>query len=154
MPSARIEGVKHLRTRFAAVAAASESYADAWAARAADNMKRKIRSPSGRMRATITPVEGGEVWADYRVTFIDKGRGESVPKRGRSLKFQVGGNTVFAKRSRAVRKRPFIRSSARKAWNDEKPTEAIIEAWNSAKVRKAIYVLGSRAQARARRVRR
>ena len=45
--------------------------------------------------------------------FVENGRGPVVAKKGHFLRFVVGGRVVFARRVRAVRARPFMRSAVK-----------------------------------------
>lgn len=78
--------------------------------------KQKANVDTGRMRATIetsyTPRGKVMVWTisspqPYSI-YVHEGRGEVRPKRAKALRFQIGGQVVYAMRSRPYAGNPFL----------------------------------------------
>jgi hypothetical protein len=87
------------------------------------------------------------------VTFQEKGTKAHGPKTARVMSWQDGQKTIFAKRVRGVRRRPFIRKAAREALAATPMAAELIKAWNAARGQKVKrYVLGD-IEARKRRYR-
>ena len=149
-----LQGGDELRARLAAIPLAFEPIATAWTKDAVRLMQGRVHSPSGRMRRSIhgkVSDRRGAVFADYRVTFQDKGTKEHGPKNKTVMKWGEAPDTVFAKRVRGVKKRPFIRKSAREALKSTPGAEEIIKAWNAAGGKGTKYTLGNTTAARRRR---
>lgn len=149
--SMHLKGGEELKARLSAITAASTVYLDFWAANATTAMQARIYSPTGRMRRSIHPRSPGQVWADFRVTFIDKGTTDHGPRHAKMLKIPMdGGQSVYKKRVRGQRRRPFIRTGARKAYSDAPPSQVVIDLWNDAGVTPRKYILGAQQAARRR----
>jgi hypothetical protein len=153
-----LKGADDLRARFDRLAGVAAPMLGRWAVEASDLMKKRVHSPSGRLRGSIYGESGeryGAVYGDYRLTFQDRGTKPHGPKNRTAMKFERGGDTVFAKRVRGVRKRPFIRKSAREALKGDVMLQEVIAAWNGTGGRAGRYGLGDittrRNRARARR---
>lgn len=162
--SMHLVGGEELLARLNGIMQTSAVYLDAWAGSASDNMRAKIHSPTGRMRRSIHPRSPGQVWGDWRVTFIDKGTSEhdikpkpdrksANPRHAAAVGFGWGtGRSHYARKLhvRGARRRPFIRTAARKAYTDTPPSQVMIDLWNDAGVRPRKYLLGARQAADAR----
>lgn len=150
----KLEGADELRDRLAALPTAFEPIARNWAVDAVKLMQSRVNSPSGRLRRSFqgnASARAGLVFADYRVTFQDKGTKAHGPRNKKAMKWGDGGNTIFAKKVRGVRKRPFIRRSAREAMKANPMADEIIKAWNAAGGRSSKYTLGNITAQRRRR---
>lgn len=149
-----LEGGDELRARLAAISTAFEPIAYGWTKDAVRLMQGRVHSPTGRMRRSISGKAGARaalVFADYRVTFQDKGTSTHGPKNKRVMTWQDGGRTIFAKKVRGIRKKPFIRKSAREAMKSNPMAVEVIKAWNAAGGRGRKYTLGNTTAIRRRR---
>lgn len=150
----QLQGAAELQDRLAALPTVFEPIARNWSRDAARLMESRVHSPSGRLRRSIeakSSPRAGLVFADYRVTFQDKGTKAHGPRNKKAMKWGDGVNTVFAKKVRGVRKRPFIRRSAREALKANPMATEIIKAWNAAGGRGRKYTLGNTTAQRRRR---
>lgn len=149
-----LKGAAELQDRLAALPTAFEPIARNWSRDAAKLMESRVHSPSGRLRRSIearaTPT-AGLVFANWRVTFQDKGTKAHGPRNKKAMRWGEGTHTIFAKKVRGVRKRPFIRRSAREAMKANPMANEIIKAWNAAGGRGRKYTLGNTSAQRRRR---
>jgi len=152
--SAVLKGSPELKARLEAIMTVFEPVAARWADEATGLMRHKIRSPTGKMRASLQGYYNnrrGWVEGDWRVTFIDKGTKAHGPRRAKVMRWTDGaGNTIFAHRVRGVRKRPFIRSAATQALRNDPLAKEVIALWNAAGRKGGGYVLGNKALAKRR----
>lgn len=153
----RLIGAQDLRNRLAAIQQVFPEVGGAWADLAVGLMQKKIYSPSGKLRSTIRGEyddRGARVYADWRVTFIDKGTREHGPKRAPAMRFygygSAAGRTIFTKHVRGVRKRPFISSSARQARKDTPYANELLRLWRQSGGHSEKYVLGGKGAAKRR----
>lgn len=108
----------------------------------ADNMvalgRPKIPVNTGKTRAslrrgTVTPNRA-TVIASFVTTFIAEGtRAHTITARGKTLRFEAQGRTVFAKRVHLPRKpgRPFRHQAALEALAKTDILGALVRRWNS-----------------------
>jgi hypothetical protein len=167
-----LQGGDALRARLMAVGGAFEPIGYEWAKGSVHLMKARVHSPTGQLRKSIEGEAGAlfaAIYADYRVTFQDKGTKEhdiapkrdSGSKRGgigtaRAVGYGYGTDRAFFRRRvhvRGIRKRPFIRKSAREAYKNTDGVAEIVAAWNAAGGRGGRYVLGDIKARRSRRTR-
>lgn len=130
-----LKGSDELRSRLAAISEVFGPVAFAWTKDSVGTMRGRVHSPSGRMRRSFegkATNRAGLVFADYRVIFQDRGTKEHGPTKKKALKWGTGPNTVYAKRVRGVKKRPFIRKSARDALKRTPFASEVIALWNQA----------------------
>ena len=152
-----LKGADDLRARFERLSVVARPMLGRWADEASGLMQKRVHSPTGRLRGSIYGEAGaryGAVYGDYRLTFQDKGTSAHGPGKRQAMKFERGGDTVFAKRVRGVKKRPFIRRSAREALKGDVMLQEVIAAWNGTGGKGRTYRLGdiaARRRARARR---
>jgi hypothetical protein len=162
----KLEGADELRARLDAVAASFPPIGAAWATEAVRLMRQRVHSPRGRMRKSIvgeSGARGAEVYGDWRLTFQDKGTKphDISPKKSRgqtgrtatAVGYGYGTDRAYFRRQvhvRGIKKRPFIRRSAREAFKGTTGAAEIIKAWNLAGGRGGRYVLGDTKARRAR----
>jgi hypothetical protein len=152
-----LKGADELRARMVALVDAFGPIAFRWAKEDLARSRQRVHSPRGNLRRSFNgraTSRAGLVFADYRVTFQEKGTRPHGPKRARVMSWKdAGGKSIFARHVRGVRKRPFLRRAAREALQSTPMAEEVIKAWNSGRGKKAgKYVLGD-IEARKRRYR-
>jgi hypothetical protein len=127
-----------------------------WTTEDRQRSQSRVHSPTGRLRRSFrgsATARAGLVFADYRVIFQDRGTKAHGPKRAKVMSWQDGQQTVFAKRVKGVRKRPFLRKSATEALRATPMAAEVIKAWNQVRGQKVKrYQLGD-IEARKRRYR-
>ena len=105
-----------------------------------------------RLNASRVPVRTGRLRGSFRVKtvtarraivsghftayFVDAGPKPHVikAKRGKLLRFEAGGRTVFARavHHRGYRARPFRKRAAQEALRQAKMAQTVIDLWNGA----------------------
>jgi hypothetical protein len=166
---AYIKGADELRARLGALEQTFPVVAAGWQSDAVRLMQMRVHSPSGTLRRSISSRSAGfanllsakgyrtgratlraGVWADWRVTFQDKGTKDHGPTTKKVMTWGDKPDTIFARHVRGVRKRPFIRRSAREALKANPMAAAMIAQWNAAGGKGTITALGSKAAGRRR----
>lgn len=136
-----IKGGSALRARLTNIRAVPETFAAEWASEAADRIRAtkppSTRPASSRFTTKASRTRGG-VYGAFWWIFIDRGTKahDIVARKKKVLRFEKGGETIFAKRVhlKRMRRRPFISKAAQGALNDM-GTDAIVKAWNGRRLR-------------------
>ena len=137
-----IKGGPELRARLDnLVAEVPEGCKQEWADEAAKRMRSKAPRGSGshgihladsfevRDHSTGGYSLGAAVFGAYWGIFVDRGAKASVPKRRQVLKFEKGGQTIFARKVKRRRRRPFASESAQSALADMSWVDIVQKAW-------------------------
>lgn len=137
-----LKGGSALRARLTNLAALPPAFAGIWADDAAERMRRtkphSVRPASSTFTTKVAQFRAG-VYGAFWWIFIDRGTKahDIVPRKAQALRFEVKGDTIFAKKVhlRRMRRRPFISKAAQDALA-ENGTDLIIQSWNGRKVHK------------------
>jgi hypothetical protein len=136
-----LRGVRELRARLTAIESPKipREVADQWAHESVALMQRNVRVRTGATKRTIriqrVSTRGAAVEAGGATKFLEGGTPPHVIEgRGKRLKFEKGGRTIFAKRVHIPRVRPhaYFRKSARAVLRAQKNAAKVIGAWNKA----------------------
>jgi hypothetical protein len=137
-----LRGSRELRARLKAIRTVFKPVAKDWTAITVDEAKRRLSTSvdTGKTRASVRRRNASQrkatVVGNYPVNFIDAGTKEHdiKPRRVSVLKFNVGGNTVFARKVHKRRQpaRPFKRASAEAGLRKVEIIRDLIELWNRA----------------------
>lgn len=139
-----LRGAPELRRRLRAIRQVFKPVGREWADLTAENARRNIRRvgavDTGRTVASIRRRNASQrkatVVGHYPVNFIDAGvkAHDIVPKRVTAMKFESGGETVFARKvhKRAIPARPFKVKSAQDALAKVDILRDLIKLWNEA----------------------
>jgi hypothetical protein len=136
-----LRGVKQLQARLTAVGRPhGRDIARQWAQETVTLARQNVRRRTGATARSIGVQKvndrGATVVAGGASKWIESGtppqRIES--KRGKPLRFEKAGRTIFAKRvlRPKIRARPFFRKAARKVHKEQKALARIADAWNKA----------------------
>lgn len=136
-----IKGGSALRARLENVAAVAPTLAGDWADETKERIQRSkphsTRPESSRFTTKVSKFKAG-VYGAFWWIFIDRGTKahDIFPRRRQALRFEVGSQTIFAKKVHRKRmaRRPFISAAAQGALR-ELGADHIIQAWNGRKVR-------------------
>jgi len=133
-----LKGAPQLRSRLRSLRVAFKDVGKRWGDRAAGKMRPAVPVRTGRLRRSFrvrASQRKSQVRAHYSAFFIDAGTKAHVirPKSARTLAWQDGGRTVFAKRVNHPRvgARPFRKRAARAALSETAGAQALIDAWNA-----------------------
>ncbi len=133
-----LQGADALARRLQAVGKAGKPMGDAWAKSALAETRRRIRVRTGKTRASLrlaSSAKGGLLSGSAVALILDRGaRAHDITAKGGSLKFNVRGATIFAKKVHKPRQQgqPYLRASAEKGLTESHPADVIIAAWNQA----------------------
>lgn len=131
-----LTGGSALRARLRNVADVPVTFAADWAEETADRIREtkppSDRPESSRFTTKVSRARAG-VYGAFWWIFVDRGTKahDITPRKGKVLRFQAQGETIFAKRVHLprMRRRPFISKAAQGALADMS-TDAIVKAWN------------------------
>lgn len=140
MTGLALKGSRELRRRLKAIRQVFKPVGKEWADTTASEAKRRVPVDTGKTRASIRRRNASQkkatVVGNYPVNFIDAGvkAHDIKPRKTQALKFEAGGNTVFAKKvhKRAIPARPFKKESARIGLEKTDMLADLIELWNRA----------------------
>lgn len=135
-----LRGSRELRARLKAIRQVFKPAGREWADFTAAEAKRRIPVATGKTRASIRRRNASQkkatVVGNYPINFIDAGTvaHDIKPKRVSALKFDAGGQTVFARKvhKRAYPARPFKKASAEAGLRQVDILADLIELWNRA----------------------
>lgn len=137
----KLTGGSALRARLENVAAVAPTLAGDWAGEAKERIQRtkphSSRPASSRFTTKVGKFRAG-VYGAFWWIFVDRGtKAHDIrPRRRQALRFEVGSQTIFAKKVHRKRmaRRPFISAAAQGALR-EIGADNILRAWNGRKVR-------------------
>lgn len=137
----KVTGGSALRARLENVAAIPPTFASDWAEETKDRIERtkphSSRPASSRFTTKVGKLRAG-VYGAFWWIFVDRGTKahDIFPRKKKALKFEVGSQTIFAKKVHRKRmaRRPFISRAAQGAL-ESLGADHIIQAWNGRKVR-------------------
>jgi hypothetical protein len=137
-----LKGSRELRRRLKAIKTVFKPVGKEWTDKTAAAAKRRLGSSvdTGKTRASVrrrnASMKKATVVGNYPVNFIDAGTKahDIVPRNKTTLKFDVGGRTVFAKKvhKRAYPARPFKKASGEEGLREVDILRDLIELWNRA----------------------
>ena len=135
-----LKGDTELKRRLKAMRLSFKDAGRKWADETVPEAKRRIPVATGATRASIRRQNASQkkatVVGNYPVNFIDAGTKahDITPRKMSTLKFDVGGRTVFAKRvhKRAQPARPFKRKAAEAGLEKVDILGMIVDGWNRA----------------------
>jgi hypothetical protein len=138
----RIRGAKELKARFRALRQVFKPLGRDWADRTVIAAKGRVRSKSGKTKASIrrknASMKVASVRAWYGARFLDQGTKahDMKPRRFAAMSFKHSktGQPVFTKRVRhpGGRAYPFLRVSAREQLRSSDKVAVVIKTWNGA----------------------
>lgn len=139
--ASRLIGGSALRARFENLRQVPRDFTSDWA----DETVRRIRQtkpPSDRPASSRFTTKANErrggVYGAFWWIFVDRGTKahDIVARRGKALRFEKGGQTIFARKVRhpRMKRRPFISAAAQGA-RDQFGIDLIIKAWNGRRLR-------------------
>lgn len=136
----RLQGGPELQARLRAVKQSFKPIGRVWANETARAARPKVPQRTGRLRRSIklksATTRRATVAAHFTASFIEAGTvpHSIAPKRGRMLRFEANGQTVFARRVAhpGSRKQPFYRQAAREGLRKAPIVNTIYDAWNKA----------------------
>lgn len=137
----RLRGTDALRSRLDAVAAdgfrrLAEEWQDAALAAGKSMVPRASGATAGSLRKMMPKYLARrksisvQIGGSHVAYFIDAGVRAHGAKRARVMRFEGGEGTIFAKRVRGYRRRPFRARMARAGMSGAHGAQAIIDAWN------------------------
>lgn len=135
-----LKGDTELKRRLKAMRLSFKDSGRKWADATVPEAKRRVPIATGETRGSIRRKNASQrlatVVGNYPVNFIDAGvkAHDIKPRRVSTLKFDVGGRTVFAKKvhKRAIAARPFKRAAAEAGLEKVDIIGSIIDGWNRA----------------------
>lgn len=135
-----LKGSRELRRRLKAIRTVFKPAGREWADITAAEAKRRVPVDTGKTRASIRRRNASQkkatVVGNYPINFIDAGvkAHDITPKNVSVMKFQAGGQTVFAKKvhKRSIPARPFKKESAEIGLRKVDILGDLIELWNKA----------------------
>jgi hypothetical protein len=134
-----LQGAKELRSRLRAFRQVFKPIGKSWADETVRRARGAVPVKTGRLQRSIRVRNASQrkatVAAHYTAAFVDAGTMEHtiVPRQAKTLKFNIGSQTVFAKKVRHPRTaaRPFRARVAREALERTPLAQELIKAWNS-----------------------
>jgi hypothetical protein len=143
-----LRGGAELRARLEAASMTFIDVAVRWQDEAIKAGTPRIPSRTGATRRSLRAVPVGaktmnaggkraarlqaRVEGSYVGYFIDSGVGEHGPKKARAMRYQGGEGTIFAKKVRGYKKRPFRARMAREGLRNTPMAQLLIDRWNGA----------------------
>lgn len=135
MATSRLVGGSALRARLAALATVPPAFAGEWAEETKDRIQAtkpsSTRPASSKFSTKVTERRAG-VYGAFWWIFVDRGTKahDIVARKAKALRFQMGGQTIFARKVRVprMRRRPFITRAAQDSLRGG--TDLIIKTWN------------------------
>lgn len=134
--ASRLIGGSALRARLADLREVPRDFTAQWA----EETARRIRAtkpqsdrPESSKFTTKSNERRGGVYGAFWWVFVDRGTKphDIAPRKRKALRFQVRGETIFARKVHVgrIKRRPFISRAAQGA-RDELGVDLIIKAWN------------------------
>jgi hypothetical protein len=135
-----LKGSPQLRARLKAIRQTFKPVGKDWADDMVTISKPMVPTRTGKSRASIRRRNASQkratVVGSYVLFFLDHGTKEhdEKPRKARVLRFQSGGNTIFARKvhKRATRGSGFRNRAAREALRRNPMAVELIRQWNSA----------------------
>jgi hypothetical protein len=136
-----LKGGPALRARLANVAALPPQFAAVWADETAQRIKATkphTERPASSRFTTRASARRAGVYGAFWWVFVDRGTKahDIKPRKAKALRWQSGGQTIFAKKVhlKRMRRRPFISKAAQDTLG-ELGSDLIIQSWNGKRVR-------------------
>lgn len=135
-----LQGSRELRARLKAIRQVFKPVGKDWADATVAAAKRRVPVATGKTRQSIRRRNASQrkatVVGNYPINFIDAGTKahDITPKNVSVMKFEAGGQTVFAKKvhKRAHPARPFKKESANEGLRKVDILRDLIDLWNRA----------------------
>jgi hypothetical protein len=135
-----LKGAPELKARLSAIKTTFKPAGRKWAQRTVELVKPTVPERTGKGRRSVrvknASMKRATVSAVYYVAILDKGaKAHAIrPKRARTLAFDVGGRTVFAKAVHKPEQRGmgFAQRAANRAIRDEPLAAELVRQWNGA----------------------
>jgi hypothetical protein len=137
-----LRGTPELRRRLKAIKTVFKPVGREWTEKTTAEAKRRLASSvdTGRTRASVrrrnASMTKASVVGNYPVNFIDAGvkAHDIKPRNATVLKFESGGQTIFAKKvhKRAIPARPFKKASGEAGLRQVDILRDLIDLWNRA----------------------
>jgi hypothetical protein len=135
-----LKGARELRARLTAIKTVFKPAGRKWTDKTTELARSRVKVRTGTTRASIRRKNASMVRASVQASggarFLERGAKPHTIKARRvgSMKFSVGGRTVFAKRVRhpGSRKQPFLIPSGRDALSEMDLLRELITLWNRA----------------------
>jgi len=135
-----LQGATQLRARLTAIKQSFKPIGRAWAESTIQVMRPQSPHRTGRGAASFRVKNATQkratVSAIYYMAILDKGSKAHtiVPRKAKTLRFEVGGKAVFARRVniRARQGTHFALRAAKEALRRNPMAEQLIKEWNSA----------------------
>ncbi|HKY89364.1 MAG TPA: hypothetical protein VJ141_05245 [Candidatus Limnocylindrales bacterium] len=144
MATSRLIGGPALRARLAALAKVPPEFAGEWAAEAKDRIvatKPQSNRPASSKFSTKVSERRAGVYGAFWWIFVDRGTKahDIVARRAKALRFEAGGQTIFARKVqlRRMRRRPFITKAAQEALHGG--ADFIIKTWNGRRRKRGLF---------------
>lgn len=136
-----IRGGSALRARLKNMANLPPEFTGVWAETAAQRIREtkppSTRPASSRFTTKATARRGG-VYGAFWWIFIDRGTKahDITPRKAKALRFEKGGETIFARKvhRKRMRRRPFISKAAQGALADL-GSDLIVQSWNGRRIK-------------------
>jgi hypothetical protein len=130
----RLIGGPDLRARLASLQGVGPEFAQTWADDTATRMRTTAPPAHDRRFSTRVRHFRAGVYGAFWWIFVDRGTKAHGPKRAKVLRFERGGETIFAKKVRGVKRRPFVTRAAQEALAGSKWADTVIKQWNRRRV--------------------
>ena len=135
-----VKGTPQLRARMRAIKQTFKPVGKAWATDTVHGAQARVAVRTGATRRSIriknASMKRASVQAWWGARFIEGGTKahDEKPRKARVLRFQSGGNTIFARKvhKRATRGSGFRNRAAREALRRNPMAVELIRQWNSA----------------------
>ena len=135
-----LKGGPELRARLKAIKLAFKPIGKAWAETTVSEMRPKVPVQTGKGQRSIrvrnVTQKRATVSSIYYMAILDKGSKAHtiVPRKAKTLRFEVGGRTVFARRVnlRARSGMHFAMRAARESLRRHPMAVSLINEWNKA----------------------
>ncbi len=136
-----LKGGPELRARLRAIKLAFKPIGRAWAEEDVRQNRARVPRRTGYTAASFRVRNATQrkavVVGSYVANFIDAGTKahDIVPRKGRSLKFEANGRTIFSKKVHHPRTgaQPFKRAAALEALRKNPLAAELIKQWNQAR---------------------
>lgn len=142
---AKLIGGPALKLRLLSLADVPEDFADVWAQNTADRLRSSAPNATrAASKVFTTKVQGlkAAVYGAFWWVFVDRGtKAHDIFGSGRRnppnfLRFQVGGQTIFASKAHHKRSKrvPFISRAAQDSLDTSRFADVVISRWNRRRV--------------------
>jgi hypothetical protein len=140
LATSRLIGGSALRARLANLAKVPPAFAGEWADETVGRIKAtkppSTRPASSKFSTKVSERRAG-VYGAFWWIFVDRGtKAHDIrPRKAKALRFQVGGQTIFARKVhlKRMRRRPFISRAAQESLRGG--TDLIIKVWNGTRLK-------------------